>query len=416
MGDSTPLPTHTVATRPTTSENEPEPTLATMDRQFFEKFMNDMAKMQQDAIDGMALNQRDLSIRVGDLVTALNGMSPSNVTNTINKIENYAKKPDAYDGDRSKYQEWKRSVELYTLHIAKDADRIQAALSYMTKGDAEVWQSHYWDTTQDRKTMDNVSWEEFIKKMDKYFKDPNIEDHARIKLGAARLKKGQPIQQFFAEFDILRKAAKMTDAAFDDEIIQHLKRWVLPKEMSRHVQSTHDTTKKANTTAAKFAMLSKVPQADVERQLEQENKLTYELFKDYCMGADNTIRGGELEKLYLGTGSSSSKDPDAMDIDKIDRLSREDKKKATDEKLCFNCMKKGHLARDCWKGAGRDKRPSQRKPNMNFNKDRTKRIVRSVLSDCSLEELKGIVAGEDKKIDEMIEKHDTLPGMHFTDQ
>jgi len=186
--------------------------------------------------------------------------------------------------------------------------------------------------------------------------------------------------------------------------------------MSRHVQSTHDTTKKANTTAAKFAMLSKVPQADVERQLEQENKLTYELFKDYCMGADNTIRGGELEKLYLGTGSSSSKDPDAMDIDKIDRLSREDKKKATDEKLCFNCMKKGHLARDCWKGAGRDKRPSQRKPNMNFNKDRTKRIVRSVLSDCSLEELKGIVAGEDKKIDEMIEKHDTLPGMHFTDQ
>ena len=65
-----------------------------MDRQFFEKFMSDMAKMQQDAIDGMALNQRDLSIRVGDLVTALNGISPSNVTNTINKIENYAKKPD----------------------------------------------------------------------------------------------------------------------------------------------------------------------------------------------------------------------------------------------------------------------------------------------------------------------------------
>ena len=44
-------------------------------------------------------------------------------------------------------------------------------------------------------------------------------------------------------------------------------------------------------------------------------------------------------------------DLDAMDVDAMctSKLSKEERDKLHEEHKCFNCKKKGHLARDCWK-------------------------------------------------------------------
>ena len=45
------------------------------------------------------------------------------------------------------------------------------------------------------------------------------------------------------------------------------------------------------------------------------------------------------------------RDPDAMDVDAMctSKLSKEERDRLHEERKCFNCKKKGHLARDCWK-------------------------------------------------------------------
>ena len=45
------------------------------------------------------------------------------------------------------------------------------------------------------------------------------------------------------------------------------------------------------------------------------------------------------------------RDPDAMDVDamRTSKLSKEERDRLREERRCFNCQKKGHLARDCRK-------------------------------------------------------------------
>ena len=45
------------------------------------------------------------------------------------------------------------------------------------------------------------------------------------------------------------------------------------------------------------------------------------------------------------------RDPDTMDVDtmRTSKLSKEEQDRLREECKCFNCKKKGHLARDCWK-------------------------------------------------------------------
>ena len=55
-----------------------------------------------------------------------------------------------------------------------------------------------------------------------------------------------------------------------------------------------------------------------------------------------------------------SRDPDAMDVDamRTSKLSKEERDKLCEERKCFNCKKRGHLARDCQK---KDSEYSERK-------------------------------------------------------
>ncbi|EJD41695.1 hypothetical protein AURDEDRAFT_169121, partial [Auricularia subglabra TFB-10046 SS5] len=50
--------------------------------------------------------------------------------------KNYVAAPDAFDGSRAHYETFRRSIELYVKAIPTDANKILAALSFLTQGDA----------------------------------------------------------------------------------------------------------------------------------------------------------------------------------------------------------------------------------------------------------------------------------------
>ncbi|KAH9452003.1 hypothetical protein Pst134EA_025940 [Puccinia striiformis f. sp. tritici] len=68
---------------------------------------------------------------------------------------------------------------------------------------------------------------------------------------------------------------------------------------------------------------------------------------------DNEING--TDTTANDTATSTTKDPDAMDLSALNgRLSENEKARMMKAGLCFRCAKKGHLSRDCpEKGKGK---------------------------------------------------------------
>ena len=76
------------------------------------------------------------------------------------------------------------------------------------------------------------------------------------------------------------------------------------------------------------------------------------------LGGGHTKGGFSARQNYYATLNNTPKplgrkpcDPDAMDVDamRTSKLSKEEQDKLREERKCFNCKKKGHLAWDCRK-------------------------------------------------------------------
>ena len=76
------------------------------------------------------------------------------------------------------------------------------------------------------------------------------------------------------------------------------------------------------------------------------------------LGGGRAKGGFSARQNYYATLNNAPKptgrrprDPDAMDVDamRTSKLSKEERDKLRKEHRCFNCQKKGHLARDCRK-------------------------------------------------------------------
>ena len=76
------------------------------------------------------------------------------------------------------------------------------------------------------------------------------------------------------------------------------------------------------------------------------------------LGGGRAKGGFSARQNYYATLNNTPKlagrkprDPDTMDVDamRTSKLSKEKRDRLREERMCFNCQKKGHLARDCRK-------------------------------------------------------------------
>ena len=80
------------------------------------------------------------------------------------------------------------------------------------------------------------------------------------------------------------------------------------------------------------------------------------------------------------------RDPDAMDVDamRTSKLSKEERDRLREERRCFNCQKKRHLARDCRK---KREEQSERKDKGKKPQSRVRSAkVEEVIDDCESED------------------------------
>ena len=111
------------------------------------------------------------------------------------------------------------------------------------------------------------------------------------------------------------------------------------------------------------------------------------------LGGRHTKGGFSARQNYYATLNNTPKpsgrkprNPDAMDVDamRTNKLSKEERDRLREECKCFNCKKKGHLARDCQKkdSENSERKDKRKKPQSHVCSAK----VEEVIDDCKSED------------------------------
>ncbi|GBE77937.1 hypothetical protein SCP_0108190 [Sparassis crispa] len=222
------------------------------------------------------------------------------------------RKPEIFNGsDRSKLREFINQCKNYMAgnsHVyQEDNQKIAFVLSHMQGGTAGSWAQSFieMELTNDD-FLSYGSWRDFIASVNKAFGDENIEETART---------------------LLRNIKQGTQDAGNIEYFK----WGLNDPLRQRIygmESMPKTLDKWYEYASRF----------------DNQWRSAQIFK---RGATTTTRG-KGRSVHCPYYSASAKDPNAMDVDRVNisRLSPDERQKRMKEGLCFLCGKKGHIAND----------------------------------------------------------------------
>ncbi|EJD53443.1 hypothetical protein AURDEDRAFT_158017 [Auricularia subglabra TFB-10046 SS5] len=338
--------------------------------------------------------------------------------------KNYVAAPDAFDGSRAHYETFRRSIKLYVKAIPTDANKILAALSFLTQGDADAWAQN-WVQAHDLDKKPET-WARFLKDLDEKFLDPRIAENARESL--AKLTQGRdPADSFFLKFDELRtKAGFVVPKHHDIVLVDYLRRNMRRSTVLAMMSSYESKRALTDGVTDAYHEAGVIDKKQYDKLVaERSAGISYKEFRALALNQDPIIRlYGEASPTghaataplhrkpngqfipraappagmrYDMTGqfmrpvpppqfypapapapvapapppalpavsaATSVRDPDAMNVDRT---------RARALGLCYRCKKPGHVARDC--------------QEKNF-----KDVIRG-LNVADLEEIANIVAG-----------------------
>lgn len=307
------------------------------------------------------------------------GLKAVNAGKTSNTTKNHAQAPEHYDGQRNNYETFRRGLELYVKAISGDSQKIYAAVSFMTKGDADSWAQNfvqYHGTSVDAGAW---TWNAFLTELDKKFLDPRIAEHAREQLFKQR-QHSQAADVFFLKFDELRVKGEMTDAAYDKILVEYLRKNMNPT-LVLTVDSHFEGLKENRIAYLKDRLEDEQidPVTHLERrQAIEDAQIKYDEFREYAIKRDPSVQRyrddhntnnfrkhvptvpehrryqhPQPPSATVTTTVSAppapaptfvkfNKEPDVvpMDVDVNRQRHRQ-------ERRCYRCNEVGHIARNC---------------------------------------------------------------------
>ena len=280
------------------------------------------------------------------------------VSATVTSKKNYAAAPAKYDGDVTKFNSWMTAVGLYVEAIDDEGDKISAAMSYMTLGDALTWVQGFLHSGERIE-----SWYHFTRLLRERFEDPDHLQKKRDELMRLRVVDWD-VRAYFTKFEELATLVKIpfktkfakepnSDEEYPDQILSELIFDRIKAAMPKPLESAIETALEAEAgMVRRFAedMLGDDDDDDKESKKKEVRKafkasvLTYERFREHAIKlAPKTKPASPFNKEGKGRTSSDRKATQGSAAKKEEGGSSSKEFKGT----CFNCGERGHRATEC---------------------------------------------------------------------
>ena len=274
---------------------------------------------------------------------------PSTVASTISATQKPQElklgQPPSFDGTPEKARAWFNNVQLYLLvnkDIYNDDDRkIAYALSFMKEGAAALWSLTETEAALKRNPPNFGTWQNFLNKFSASFILENTKDQAIAWMTTAKVDKKTPLIDYISQF---KNNAALSEINNEDILINFYSRGI-PSFLMKKIYGM-DTVP---TTIDKWY------QATLRFQH------VWEKTQEIAEGRTNPF----YQNHHRNDNGHKKKDPDAMDVDAV-HLSNEERRRHLQERLCFNCGKKGHQAKDCRNPFAKkeQRKPKNKKPEV----------------------------------------------------
>ncbi|KAI1686157.1 reverse transcriptase [Pyrenophora tritici-repentis] len=277
--------------------------------------------------------------------------TPMNTPNETSSSRTKVARPDLFHGDRHKLEDWILQFDLFFRFEDEKVDPTDRGLlmaSYM-RGTAATWIKPYLN-----KYMDDNDDDDDIERM---FEDhPTFKDKLRQQFGVIneeskadraiqQLKQTQSVADYASVF---QGHALKTD--WDDKALRVMYRQGLKERVKEElmrsgvaINNLQDLIRESiRIDNALYELQQEIRPVRANQSVQRTKGRFFKKKPGY-----RTTPGG-----IVPSAGNNWHDPDAMQLDNINKgksFGRNDKKKPYNKKeiTCYNCDKKGHMARDC---------------------------------------------------------------------
>ena len=266
---------------------------------------------------------------MGNQIIALQAQTAATATATANtaRISKLLADPGPFDGSMSKFKEWWAKIKAWQAenHLAMPANTDKPVRAVLSRLEGPKAGSFARTRLEILNTGTAYTWTQLCHELEELFRPANQKDWARKKL--RELKQGRmPINEWIIKFQTYSQSAQLNSGQLIDILKQNIDPSIIRKIIEEDTRPTDLAV-----------YLTKI------RNIGQRRQLT----------------------RFLGiAGSSSHKDPNAMDISALDaaeyegseaeihaftkgKESAKNPSRNKKELSCFNCRKPGHMAKDC---------------------------------------------------------------------